>query len=324
MTSPMTAAAAPAPTIPPIATPASVVAASAAPVAELRGVEKRYGDVRALAGIDLEVRAGEIVAVLGPNGAGKTTAISILLGLRSPDAGSVRLFGHDPLHRGVRERLGAMLQDSGVPATLRVGEVVDLFRAYYPIALPRDEVLAAADLADLRSRPVGKLSGGQRQRLYFALALAGDPDLLVLDEPTVGLDVAARRAFWDRIRGLAALGKTVLFSTHLLDEADALATRIVLIDHGRVVAAGSPADIKARVTGKRIRVRGALEPDMLTTIPGATYVGRDGGYALLATADAMPVLRHLVNLGSIVEEVTVEEAGLEAAFLGLTDEGSDR
>jgi ABC-2 type transport system ATP-binding protein len=302
----------------------SPAAAPPTPIVELRGITKHYGNVRALDGLDLDVSAGEVVAILGPNGAGKTTAISLMLGLRRPSSGTVRVFGQDPLHRGVRERLGAMLQESGVPATLRVDEVVDLFRAYYPIALPRDEVLEAADLLDLRGRPVGKLSGGQRQRLYFALAISGDPDLLFLDEPTVGMDVGARRAFWDRIRALAGLGKTVLFSTHLLEEADALATRIVLIDHGRVVATGTPAQVKARVAGKRIRVRGALTPEILAAIPGASPVGREGGYHLLAAEDAMPVLRHLMTLGSLVEEVTVEDAGLEAAFLGLTDEGIDR
>jgi ABC-2 type transport system ATP-binding protein len=284
----------------------------------------RYGSVQALDGVDLDVRPGDIIAVLGPNGAGKTTAISIMLGLRRPTQGSVSVFGRDPQDRGVRERIGAMLQESGVPATLHVGEVVDMFRGYYPVALPRDEVLAAADLLDLRDRPVGKLSGGQRQRLYFALALAGDPDLLFLDEPTVGMDVGARHAFWDQIRGLAALGKTVLFSTHLLEEADALATRIVVIDHGRVVASGTPAAVKARVAGKRIRVRGDIPAEVIAGLPGATVVGREGAYLLLATDDAMPVLRVLMTLGPIVEEVTVEETGLEAAFLGLTDEGTNR
>jgi ABC-2 type transport system ATP-binding protein len=289
------------------------------PIVELQDVGMRYGPTRALTGLNLAVTAGEIVAILGPNGAGKTTAISIMLGLRRPTEGSVTVFGRDPLDPAVRERLGAMLQESGVPATLHVGEVVDLFRGYYPIALPRDEVLAAADLLDVADRQVGKLSGGQRQRLYFALALSGDPDLLFLDEPTVGMDVAARHAFWDRIASLAALGKTVVFSTHLLDEADALATRIVVIDHGRLVASGTPTEVKARVAGKRIRVRGAISLETLQGLPGATVVGREGAYAIVAAEDAMPVLRILMSLGSLVEEVTVEEAGLEAAFLGMTD-----
>ena len=295
------------------ATPASTVV-------ELRGVTMAYGPVQALAGIDLEVAAGEIVAVLGPNGAGKTTAISIMLGLREPSSGRARVFGGHPADSAVRSRIGAMLQESGVPAALRVGEVVDLFRAYYPVALPRDHVLAAADLLDLKDRPVGKLSGGQRQRLYFALALAGDPDLLFLDEPTVGMDIASRHAFWDRIRELADLGKTVVFTTHLLEEADAVADRIVVIDGGRIVAAGTPTEVKARVAGKRIRVRGSISDAQLEAVDGARLVARDGAYRILAAEDAMPILRALLALGPIVEEVTVEEAGLEAAFLGLTQE----
>jgi ABC-2 type transport system ATP-binding protein len=298
--------------------PVPATSAAAQPVVELRGVSKRYGDVQALDAIDLTVNAGDVIAVLGPNGAGKTTAISIMLGLRPPTSGSVSVFGGDPADPAIRIRFGAMLQESGVPATLRVGEVIDLFRAYYPTTLPAETILAAADLVAERRRPVGKLSGGQRRRLEFALALAGDPDLLFLDEPTVGMDVAARHAFWARIGELAALGKTIIFTTHLLEEADAVAQRIVVIDHGRIVAAGSPVEVKSRVAGKRIRVRGALTEAHIAALPGAREVGRDGAYLLLAAEDAMPVLRALMTLGPIVEEVTVEEAGLEAAFLGLT------
>jgi ABC-2 type transport system ATP-binding protein len=287
-------------------------------VVELRGVGKRYGAVQALDSIDLVVNAGDVVAVLGPNGAGKTTAISIMLGLRPPTTGTVAVFGGDPADPAIRTRFGAMLQESGVPATLRVGEVIDLFRAYYPTSLPAQSILAAADLVAERRRPVGKLSGGQRRRLEFALALAGDPDLLFLDEPTVGMDVAARHAFWARISDLAALGKTIVFTTHLLEEADAVAQRIVVIDHGRIVAAGTPVEVKSRVVGKRIRVRGALTASHIQALPGVRPAGRDGAYLLLDAEDAMPVLRALMALGPIVEEVTVEEAGLEAAFLGLT------
>jgi ABC-2 type transport system ATP-binding protein len=288
------------------------------PVVELRGVGKRYGAVQALDSIDLVVNAGDVVAVLGPNGAGKTTAIAIMLGLRPPTIGSVSVFGGDPADPAIRTRFGAMLQESGVPSTLRVGEVIDLFRAYYPTSLPAASILAAADLEAERGRAVGKLSGGQRRRLEFALALAGDPDLLFLDEPTVGMDVAARQAFWARISDLAALGKTIVFTTHLLEEADAVARRIVVIDHGRIVAAGTPLEVKSRVAGKRIRVRGALTPAQIEALPGVRPAGRDGAYLLLDAEDAMPVLRALMALGPVVEEVTVEEAGLEAAFLGLT------
>lgn len=287
-------------------------------VVELRDVTMRYGATVALDAIDLTVEAGDVLAVLGPNGAGKTTAISLMLGLRTATSGSVRVLGGDPAATTTRTRVGAMLQESGMPATLRVAEVIDLFRAYYPLTLPAARILATADLEAERRRPVGKLSGGQRRRLEFALALAGDPDLLFLDEPTVGMDVAARQRFWARIGDLAAMGKTIVFTTHLLEEADAVARRIVVIDHGRIVASGSPREVKSRVAGKRVRVRGALTPDQLAALPGARPVGRDGAYTLLAADDAMPVLRALVALGDVVEEVTVEETGLEAAFLGLT------
>jgi ABC-2 type transport system ATP-binding protein len=293
------------------------------PVVTLAGVGMRYGEVEALRDIDVAIHPGEVVAVLGPNGAGKTTAVAIMLGLRPPSTGTVRVFGLEPARRAVRERVGAMLQESGVPATLRVGEVLDLFRAYYPLTLPTQAILEAADLVDQRRRPVGKLSGGQRQRLYFGLALAGDPDLLFLDEPTVGMDVSARRAFWERIRALTAGGKTVLFTTHLLEEADALATRIIVIDQGRIVAEGTPAEIKARAAGKRIRVRGHVPPGTLAGIPGVREAGRDGAYTVLEAADAMPVLRVLMALDPPIEEVTVEEAGLEAAFLGITQGQED-
>jgi ABC-2 type transport system ATP-binding protein len=292
------------------------------PLIALSAVEMRYGAVQALAGIDLEVREGEIVSILGPNGAGKSTAISLMLGLRRPTAGAVRIFGREPGDPAIRSRIGAMLQESGVPATLRVGELVDLFRSYYPYALPAAAILAAADLEELARRPAGKLSGGQRQRLYFALALAGDPDLLFLDEPTAGMDVAARQAFWSRIRAFAALGKTILFTTHLLEEADAMASRIVVIDRGRVVAEGTPAEIKARTIGKRVRVRGSVTEAVLGAMPGVRSVTRDGAYLVAAVDDSMPVLRQLLAMGSAVEELTVEETSLEAAFLGLTGDDS--
>ena len=294
------------------------------PLIELRDVEMHYGPVRALAGVDLQVRPGELVAILGQNGAGKTTAISLMLGMRSPTAGRVRVFGREPGDPEIRTRVGAMLQESGVPATLRVVELVDLFRSYFPYALPTAAILRAADLEDLAHRPAGKLSGGQRQRLYFALALAGDPDLLFLDEPTAGMDIASRAAFWTRIRAFADLGKTVLFTTHLLEEADAMASRIVVIDHGRIVAEGTPAQLKGRSSGKRVRVRGAVAPATLAAMPGVRSVARDGAYLVATADDAMPVLRELLALGTAVEELTVEESNLEAAFLDLTGDATPR
>ncbi len=293
-----------------------------APIVELEGVTKVYGPVHALSGIDLAVHPGEVVGILGPNGAGKTTAISIMLGLRRASGGSVRVFGSSPETVEVRGRLGAMLQESGVPRLLKVGELIRLFSSYYPYALPTDRVLALSGLTELENRRVDGLSGGQRQRLYFALAVCGDPDLIFLDEPTAGMDVESRRRFWNEIRALTELGKTLLFATHFLEEADALATRIVVIDHGRVVAEGSPAHIKAHAGGKRVRVRGTLDLDAVRGWPGVQRVDLTGGYVEIQTTDAEETLRRIFTGGNSVDDVTVDDVELESAFLNLTSEAT--
>jgi len=208
------------------------------------GVTRRYGTVEALRGLDLTIRRGEVVALLGANGAGKTTAVRTLLGLIKPDSGEVRLFGGDPRDAQTRTRIGAVLQHARVPETLRVREHIHLFRSYYPNPLPIEEVIEAAGLTGLERRKFGELSGGQQKRVHFALALCGNPDLLVLDEPTTGLDVEARRALWKQVRAYVARGKSVLLTTHYLAEAEALATRVVVLDKGRVVAQGTPQEIK--------------------------------------------------------------------------------
>jgi ABC-2 type transport system ATP-binding protein len=288
------------------------------PALEVERLVKRYGDVTALRGIDLRVGRGEVVALLGPNGAGKTTLISCLLGLRNPSEGSVRVLGGAPDDRATRERTGAMLQESGIPSTLTIAETVDLFRGYYPAPRDRAALLAAAGLEDVASRRVGRLSGGQRQRLYFALALAGDPELIFLDEPTTGLDVESRRRFWETVAGLAATGTTVLFATHLLEEADALATRIVVIDRGRVVRDGTPAEIKAMASGATIRLRADLDVDAVAAWPGVIRVGRSGARLEIVAAHPEEVLRRVFASGVAVDEVAVEERALETAFLDLT------
>jgi len=212
--------------------------------ASLVGVTKKYGSHRALDGIDLNVGAGELIALLGPNGAGKTTAVKLLLGLLRPDEGTVRVFGLDPSEAANRQRTGAMLQVTRVPETMRVREHIDLFSSYYPRPMPFAEIVGMAGLHGIEQRFFGELSGGQKQRALFALAICGDPDLLFLDEPTVGLDVQARRAMWRQIRTLLARGKSILLTTHYLEEADALANRIVVLNHGRMIANGTPAEIK--------------------------------------------------------------------------------
>ncbi len=214
-----------------------------APV-QLTAVTKRYDDTVALNGIDLTIRPGELVSLLGANGAGKTTAVRILLGLAPPTSGEARVFGCDPRDAASRTRVGAMLQIARVPETLRVREHIHLFSSYYPNPMPMQDVIEAAGLQGIERKKYGELSGGQQKRTLFALAICGNPDLLVLDEPTVGLDVEARRALWKQIRAFIAGGKSVLLTTHYLAEAEALANRVVVIHRGVVVAEGTPQEIK--------------------------------------------------------------------------------
>ena len=288
-------------------------------------IHKRYGTITAVDGIDLAVARGEVVAMLGPNGAGKTTTIEMLLGLRRPDSGTVRVFGQRPDATAVRARVGAMLQDTHLPDSTTVTELIDLVGRYYPYALPVDDVLARAGLAPRRRARVGELSGGQRQRLSFALAIAGDPDLLFLDEPTVAMDVDGRRAFWQQVRGLAGLGKTVLFSTHYLAEADAFADRIVVIHRGRILTDGPPAAIKALVAAKTVRVTTDAPVNDVRDVAGVEHVAVDGASAhrgaerlVVHTSAPERLLAALMSGGRTVDDLTVVDADLEAAFVHLT------
>ena len=276
-----------------------------------RGVSKTYGRLLALDAIDLRIPRGESVAILGPNGAGKTTALSLLLGLRRASAGAISVLGGDPRARSVRARIGAMLQSSGLPEYLRVDEALELFRSYYPAPLPIDELLSLAGLDDIAGSRIARLSGGQVQRLYFALALCGDPELLVLDEPTVGLDVEARRSLLATIAAIAERGRTVLMSTHYLEEADAIADRIVVIDRGRIIADGSPRDVKAGVARKRMsfRTRSPLDD---------ARFARDGERYDALTESPESLLRDLFARGIEIDDLTVTGATLEEAFVALT------
>jgi ABC-2 type transport system ATP-binding protein len=220
---------------------------------ELTALEKAYrtpsGPVRAVRGIDIAVSAGETVALLGPNGAGKSTTIDMLLGLQAPDRGTVAVFGESPAQAIKRGRIGAMLQTGGLLRDLSVRELATMMAALYPGPLPVDEALAFAQVTELGDRRTDKLSGGQTQRVRFAIALISNPDLLVLDEPTVGMDVEARHAFWETVREFAERGKTVIFATHYLEEADSFADRVIVLAHGDVVADGSPQSLKACAGG---------------------------------------------------------------------------
>jgi ABC-2 type transport system ATP-binding protein len=290
------------------------------PVAELRRAVKRYGAVTALAGIDFAVRPGEVVALLGPNGAGKTTAVQLLLGLIRPSEGEARLFGADPRSPEARTRSGAMLQVSKVPETLKVREHLHLVSSYYPRPLPMNQVIAAAGLGGIEERLFGKLSGGQKQRVLFALALCGDPDLLFLDEPTVGLDVEARRSFWTVIGEKARQGRSVLLTTHYLEEADALADRIVMIGRGRVIAEGTPAEIKARVVGRKVRCHTSLSLAEVTALPGVRSARRDGELTEVFAAEAERAVFELLSRDPSLSALEVRGADLEEAFLTLTQD----
>ena len=287
-------------------------------VASLTGVTKRYGSVVALNDVSVSFERGGVVALLGPNGAGKTSAVKILLGLAAPTSGSARVFGGDPRDARSRQRVGAMLQVGKVPETLKVREHVDLFRSYYPSPASAEYVMSAAGLDGLENRRFGELSGGQRQRVLFALALCGDPDLLFLDEPTLGFDVEVRRAFWDEIRRFVARGRTVVLTTHYLEEADALADRVVVIDRGSIVADGSSAAIKARVSGRRIRCVTALTEAQLLAMAGVRSVSIEAGRTELLTGEAEQVVRELLARDASLSGLEVTGVGLEEAFLALT------
>jgi ABC-2 type transport system ATP-binding protein len=289
------------------------------PAVELIDAHKRFGSVEALRGVDVTVRRGELVAILGPNGAGKTTAISLMLGIRRPTSGRARLFGLDPTERRARSQCGVMLQESGVNGALHVRELVDLFRAYYPRPMAADRAIALAGLQEQARTPADRLSGGQRQRLYYALAVCGDPEVLFLDEPTVGMDVESRRAFLDSIREFAAGGRTIVLTTHYLEEADELARRVVVIDRGLVIADAPPEEIKARVPGRRVTfdAEPALSDADLRGLP-QSHLELRGHRVRLLSNEPEAVLGALFRRGVEIRNLEVVGADLEEAFLALT------
>lgn len=289
-----------------------------APSARLIAVRKRYGAVTALDGVDLDVRPGELLALLGPNGAGKSTAVALMLGLAEPDAGEVQLFGESPHALDARRRVGVMLQSAGMPDTLKIGELLAQTRAYYPHPLDADACARTAGIADLVGRRYGKLSEGQKRRVQFALAIAGRPRLLFLDEPSVGLDMESRQALWSTVRALVADGCSVLLTTHYLEEAEALADRVAVLARGRIVAEGSVRQIRARVAQRRIRCVSALAPETIGAWPGVRSICRDGERIEIVTDAAESVVRQLLGEDSALTELEVQRAGLAEAFMEIT------
>jgi ABC-2 type transport system ATP-binding protein len=285
-------------------------------------VGRRFGATLALDGVSLAIDRGETVALLGPNGAGKSTAIGIMLGLLEPSSGSARTLGLDPRDAVRTGRVGAMLQTAGLPLGARVGELVDLARALYPSPSARDAILERAGLTELVDRRAETLSGGEAQRVRFALAIAGDPDLVFLDEPTVAMDVESRRAFWGDMRRFAEEGRTVLFATHYLDEADQVADRILVLDRGRVVGDGSPAALKATVSERTVRFAWPVAPadaeTRLRALSGVIGLDRHGDDVALLSRDADETVRGLVEGGIRFRHLEVAGADLDTAFLALT------
>lgn len=287
-------------------------------LARLLAAQKRYGKIQALAGIDLTIAPGQVLALLGANGAGKTTAIHLLLGLQQADAGQVELFGQSPQKLAARQRIGVMLQSAGIQEALKVRELLALTRSYYPDPRSIADCVALAGLEGLMERRYGQLSGGQQRRVQFALAICGRPQLLFLDEPTTGLDIEARQGLWKAIRELVAQGCAVLLTTHYLEEAEALADRVVVIAAGRIAAQGSVQDIRARVAQRRIRCVSLLSPAVVAAWPRVRDAQRQGDYLDIVAELAEPVVRRLLAEDPGLSELEVQRAGLAEAFVELT------
>ena len=287
-------------------------------LARLHQARKHYGALRALDGLDLTLRAGELLALLGPNGAGKSTAIGLLLGLVRADAGTVELFGRDPQDIAARRHVGVMLQDAALPPTLRVGELIRLAASYYPAPRGVQESAELAGVADLLARPYGKLSGGQQRRVQFALALCGRPRLLFLDEPTVGMDIEARQSLWRAIRHLVAEGNAVVLTTHYLEEAEALADRVCVMARGRLLSEGSVDALRARIARRRVWCTTALPLDEVAAWPEVAEASIDGARLCLSTEYPELLVRRLLARDPALSALEVRAAGLAEAFTALT------
>jgi len=291
-------------------------------IAELSHVSKRFGKTVALDGLDLQVRNGELFALLGPNGAGKTTAISLLLGLQQPDAGSVSLFGQSPHLVEARRQVGVMMQEVFLAPELRVREQIDLVASYYPVPLTPDAAMEMTHTTSLANRPYGKLSGGQKRQTQFAMAIVGQPKLLFLDEPTVGLDVQARELMWVTLRKLVNNGASIVLTTHYLEEAEALADRVGVLGKGRVIASGTVNEMRGLVVRKQISCSSQLDPELVRAWQEVEDVRRAGLKLHITTGDAESVVRRLMAADPNLQELEVRRAGLAEAFTELTQEVS--
>jgi ABC-2 type transport system ATP-binding protein len=289
-------------------------------LASLFGVRKRYGGTIALDGIDLAVRRGELLAVLGQNGAGKSTAISILLGLVAPDAGKATLFDGPPQSIAARRQVGVMMQEVYLAPELRVREQIDLVASYYPDPLAPEAAMELTHIGALARRPYGKLSSGQKRQVQLAMALCGRPRLLFLDEPTVGLDVRARELLWAALRGLVDGGASVVLTTHYLEEAEALADRVTVLDKGRVVCTGTVDELRALVVRKHVACSTALAVEEVAAWPDVEGVRRSDDRLLITTREAEAVVRRLLLADAGLSQLEVRRAGLADAFLSLTEE----
>jgi ABC-2 type transport system ATP-binding protein len=291
-------------------------------LAELRAASKRYGKSVALDGLELQVRRGELLALLGPNGAGKSTAISLYLGLTQPDTGSVQLFGRSPLAVESRRSVGVMMQEVTLPAELRVREQIELAMSYYPAPMGLPRVLELTGTQSLAARQYRTLSGGQKRQAQFAIAVCGQPDLLFLDEPTVGLDVQAREAMWRTIRELVTAGCSIVLTTHYLEEAEALADRVAVLRHGKLIAAGSVEDIRGVVSRKQISCTSSIELAAIREWPQVVQASRDFKRLHIMSTDAESVVRRLLAADPALCNLEVRQAGLAEAFAELTKEAA--
>ncbi|WP_028549896.1 ABC transporter ATP-binding protein [Paenibacillus sp. UNC451MF] len=294
------------------------------PVIQLDHVTKQYKEKLAVDDLSLTIEEGSVVALLGPNGAGKTTTVSMTLGLQQPTAGTIRLLGGSPEDRKVKDRLGAMLQDVHAIDGLKVGETIELFRHYYSKPLPLNHLLKVSGLEEERHKMATALSGGQKRRLNFALALAGDPSILFLDEPTVGMDVTSRQLFWETVRAMAQQGRTVILTTHYLEEADAIADRIVVIDKGKLRADGTPAEIKASTNGRTLSFTAGprITQEIIWTLPGVTDAVWNGRRVKLTSGDTDQLIYAIIQNGLDVKDIEIQSGGLEAAFQTLVQHES--